>query len=73
MPPLVPSHVADVERLRLHVAQLQWQVAQLQAPQRGTPREALGRATLRAYVPAEKVEQYVIDLDAGLIRPREGG
>ena len=71
MPVAQTYQVPEVELLRIQVAQWQWQVALLQAQQLGTRREELVRALLLAYVPAGEIEQYVIDLEAGTIRPRE--
>jgi hypothetical protein len=66
--------LSEVELLRIKVAHLEFQLAQLQAQMQltnlNTSREALIRTTLAQYVGTADAEQYVIDLEAGVIRPR---
>lgn len=83
LPSSFTSPIPEVALLTITVAHLEVQVAQLQAQiqllQLTQRRETLIRQTLLAYVPAAEVEQYVIDLDSGLVRrrdqpePQEGG
>lgn len=67
--------IEEVELLRIKVAHLEYQLAQVQAQmqlqQLSTSREALIKQAMRAHVPEEDLEQYVIDLEAGVLRPRE--
>lgn len=67
--------IPELERLRIQVAHLSLQVAQLQTQIQLQPlidhRDQLIRHTLLAYVAEDEIEQYVIDLDAGLVRPRD--
>lgn len=73
MPPTLPQtyQILELELLRIKVAHLEWQNAQLHAQQLASSREALIRKTLLGYVAEEELERYVIDLEAGTIRPRE--
>ena len=73
---LAPTRpLPEVELLRIKVAHLEWQVAQLQAhiqlTQLSQHREALITQALRAQVPEDEVESYVIDLDSGRIHPHD--
>ena len=63
--------VSELDLLRIKVAHLEWQNAQLQAQQLAQAREAVIRKTMLAQVAEEDLERYVIDLEAGIIRPRE--
>jgi hypothetical protein len=59
----------------VRVAQLQWQVAQLQAQlqlqTQQTAYEAVLRQVLLTYVPAADVAHVALDLDTGTIMGRE--
>ena len=65
--------VSELELLRIKVAHLAWQNAQLQAQRLAQARDAVIRTTLLAYVAEADLDQYVIDLDAGTVRPRDEG
>jgi hypothetical protein len=70
-----PSQIlAEVDLLRIKVAHLEFQLAQLQAQMQlsnlNRQREELIRTTLAQHVGDADADQYVIDLDAGVIRPR---
>lgn len=85
MPPAPPQTLPlpEVDVLRIKVAHLEFQLAQVQAQMQLMPlsqqREALMKQALRAQVPEEEVEQYVIDtgsrpvqaLESGLVRRRD--
>ena len=66
--------LAEVELLRVKVAQLSIELAQMQTQRLAADCQALIRETLLRYVAVTDVEHYAIDLNAGLIVSRhEGG
>lgn len=73
--PHATQALPELDVLRIKVAHLECQVAQLQAQlqlqQLQTSRDALIKKTLLAYVCEPELDHYVIDLEAGTVRPRE--
>jgi hypothetical protein len=69
--------ITEVELLRIKVVHLQIQVEQAQAHIRlltlQRQQEELIRHTFTAYLPGEDTAAYVLDLDEGIIKLRQGG
>lgn len=69
--PTTTQRIPEVDLLRIKCAHLEYQLAQQQVQQLSERRDALIRHTLLAFVEEEDLEQYVIDLEAGMVRRRE--